>query len=239
MQITSFCLSQCIAQVLRKQSRIKTKEDHDAALADYYFEMASRHLSYVFRHTNLTHEDGSLSLHEHLYHQGTARKIRSLNRGGLKSLQLFDEDEVPMSVKDRGNTMRFLMPLAHTICDSNKARAMIGFLTTETFEPGKTPEPDNWFMTADFGDDAAREAQANILDSVDIASIFIRFESGHSTGVSIQHCPFVPEMFALRYLIHGTNEKNLPSFGDSVCFQLVLVVAGITFILLSIHYSAR
>ena len=101
------------------------------------------------------------------------------------------------------------MPLAHTICDSNKARTVIGFLTTENFEPGKTPEPDNWFMTADFGDDAAREA--NILDSVDIASIFIRFEGVHSTDVSIQHCPFVPDMFALRYLVHGTNEKNLPS----------------------------
>ena len=107
--------------------------------------------------------------------------------------------------------MIFLMPLAHAFCDSNRARAMIDFLTTDNFEPGKTPDPDNWFMTADFGDDTTREAQADILDSVDIAIIFIRFESGHSTDVSIQHCPFMPDMFSLRYLIHGTNEKNLPS----------------------------
>jgi hypothetical protein len=96
VQLNSLIFSQCIAQVLRKQSGIKTKEDHDAALADEYFEVASRHLSYVFRHTNLLQRDGSLSLHELLYHQGTARKIRSLYREGMKSLQLYDEDEISM-----------------------------------------------------------------------------------------------------------------------------------------------
>ena len=40
---------------------------------------------------------------------------------------------------------------------------------------------------------------------------YFRFESGHSTDVEIQHCPFMPDMFPLRYLIHGTNEKNLDS----------------------------
>ena len=66
-------------------------------------------------------------------------------------------------------------------------------------------------MPADFGDDQAREAQADVLDGIDVASIFLRFESGHSNDVSIQHCPFKPDMFPLRYLVHGTNEKNLPS----------------------------
>ena len=211
VQLNSLIFSQCIAQVLRKQSGIKTKEDHDSALADYHFEMASRHMSYIFRHTNLLHRDGSLSLHELLYHQGTARKIRSLYRDGMKSLQIYEEDEISMRLRSRDNTIRFLMPLAHVICDSNKARAMIGFLSTDDFQPGLTPIPDNWFMTADFGDDTAREAQASILEGVDIASIFIRFESGHSTDVEIRHCPFMPDMFSLRYLIHGTNEKNLDS----------------------------
>jgi len=86
-----YFFSQCIAQVLRKQSGIKTKEDHDSALADHYFEMTSRHMSYIFRHTNLMHRDGSLSLHELLHHQGTARKIRSLYREGMKSLQIYDK----------------------------------------------------------------------------------------------------------------------------------------------------
>ena len=211
IRTNNLCFAYCISQVLRKQAGIQTKEDHDAALADYFYEMGSRHLSYLFRHTNLLHEDGSLSLNELLYHQGTARKIRAMYREGLRSLININEDEVPVSLRDRNNTMRFLMPLAHVVCDSNKTRAMVGFLTTDNFEPGKTPDPETWFVPADFDNDTAREAQADILDGTDIASIFIRFESGHSNNVSIQHCPFMPDMFSLRYLVHGTNEKNLPS----------------------------
>ena len=67
---------------------------------------------------------------------------------------------------------------------------------------------------AEFGKTVARESQADYLDGIDVASIFIRFESGHSTNVSIDHCPFVPTMFPLRYLIHGTNEKNIQSIRD-------------------------
>ena len=76
----------------------------------------------------------------------------------MTSLQIYDEDEISMRLRSRDNTIRFLMPLAHVICDSNKARAMIGFLSTDDFQPGITPIPDNWFMTADFGDDTARHA---------------------------------------------------------------------------------
>ena len=35
------------------------------------------------------------------------------------------------------------MPLAHVICDSNKVRAMIGYVTAEDFQPGIVPIPDN------------------------------------------------------------------------------------------------
>ena len=211
VQPNSLIFSQCIAQVLRKQSGIKTKEDHDSALADNYFETTSCHLSYIFRHTNLMHRDGSFSLHELISHPGTARKIRTLFREGMKSLQNFDENEISMRLRGRENTFRFLMPLAHVICDSNKARAMIGYVSVEDYQPGVTPIADDWFKIADFDNETARNAQANILESVDIASIFIRFESGHSTDVEIQHCPFMPDIFPLRYLIHGTNEKNLES----------------------------
>ena len=101
----------------------------------------------------------------------------------VQSLIQLDVGEVPVSLRGRNNTMRFF-------CDSNKSRAMIGFLTTDNFEPGKIPEPpDTWFKPADFHGDQAREAQADHLDGFDIASIFIRFESGHSNSVSIQHCP--------------------------------------------------
>ena len=211
VQPTSRVFAQCISQVLRKQSGIKTKEDHDSALADSHFETTSRHLSYLFRHRNLMHRDGSLSLHELISHPGTARKIRTLFREGKKFLQDFDPNELSMHIRSRENTVRFLMPLAHVICDSNKARAMIGYVTTEDFQPGIVPIPDCWFKPADFDDEASREGQADLLDGLDIASIFIRFESGHSTNVEIQHCPFMPDMFSLRYLIHGANEKNLDS----------------------------
>jgi len=56
---------------------------------------------------------------------------------------------------------------------------MIGYLTTDNFEPGKIPDPDT-FKPSDFGNDQAPEAQADVLDGIDVASIFLRFESGHS-----------------------------------------------------------
>ena len=211
VQSNSRIFAECISQVLRKQSGIKTKEDHDSALADSHYETMSRHLSYIFRHTKLMHRDGSLSLHELISHPGTARKIRTLYREGPKFLQDFDSNELSMQVRRRENTVTFLMPLAHVICDSNKARAMIGYVTTEDFQPGIVPIPDTWFKPADFADEVNRESQADLLDGLDIASIFIRFESGHSTEVEIQHCPFKPDVFPLRYLIHGANEKNLES----------------------------
>ena len=122
------------------------------------------------------------------------------------------------------------MPLAHVICDSNKARAMIGYVSAEDHQPGVTPIADNWFKTADFDNETAREAQANILESVDIASIFIRFESGHSTDVDIQHCPFMPDMFATGgTLSTEQTRRTLNPSDDSVCFLAVPVVAGITF----------
>ena len=192
---------------------MRNDADRDAALADFWFEKGSRHLSYIFRHTNLLHEDGSLSLHELLYHQETARKIRAMYREGLQSLVQLNVAEVPVCLRGRNNTMRFLMP--HVVCDSNKSRAMIGYLTTDNFEPGKIPEPDTWFKPADFGDDQAREMQANELDGQDIASVFLRFESGHSNSVSISHCPFRPDMFPLRYLVHGTNEKKPSVYSET------------------------
>ena len=41
-----------------------------------------RHLSYIFRHADLVHEDGSLSVNELLDHAETARKIRAMYRDG-------------------------------------------------------------------------------------------------------------------------------------------------------------
>ena len=147
-----------------------------------------------------------------LSHSETARKIRAMYKDGLQSLNQISVAEIPASLRSRNNAIRFLMPLAHVICDANKSRAMVGFLTTDSFAPGMIPEPDTWFKPADFGDDEARQQQANDLDGQDIASIFIRFESGHSNSISIAHTPFRPDVYPLsRYPVHGTNEKKLLS----------------------------
>ena len=57
-------------------------------------------------------------MHELISHPGTARKIRALYREGRKFLQAFDQNELSMQVRRRENTVAFLMPLAHVICDS-------------------------------------------------------------------------------------------------------------------------
>ena len=96
-ELTIFVLLNVLLRYSESSPGIRTNEDHDAPLADYYFELGSRHMSYIFRHTNLLHEDGSLSLHELLYHQATARKIRAMYREGLQSLIQLDVGEVPIS----------------------------------------------------------------------------------------------------------------------------------------------
>ena len=214
VRMNSTIFAQCISQVLRCQGAIKTEADHDSALADEKFESMSRHLAYLLRHSKLTHRDGSLSLHELLSHTGTARKIRSLFRDGMRSLQDYDPDEMSSRIRDRANAIHFLMPLAHVIVDMNKARAMVACIEDKNFQPGIVPTPDSWMKLAEFGQTDVREGQADYLDGLDVTSIFIRFESGHSTNVAIDHCPFVPAMFPLRYLIHDTNEKNLQFIRD-------------------------
>ena len=206
--------AQCISQVLRCKGAIKNEDDHEAALADEKFEAMSRHLAYLLRHSHVTHRDGSLSLHELLSHTGTARKVRSLYRDGMRSLQDYDPDEISTRFRERANAIHFMMPLAHVIVDMNKARAMVACIECKDFQPGVVPTPDSWMKLAEFGRADSREGQADYLDGLDVASIFIRFESGHSTNVAIDHCPFVPTMYPLRYLIHGTNEKNIQSIRD-------------------------
>ena len=88
---------------------------------------------------------------------------------------------------------------------------MIGYLTQNDFKPGKVPEPTTWFKPADFSTDARRLTQADLLDGLGIVSVFIRFESGHSNDIRIEYTPFKPDLYPNRYLVHGTNEKNLSS----------------------------
>jgi hypothetical protein len=129
--------------------------------------------------------------------------------------------DIPAPLRGRKDTIRFLMPLAHVICDANKSRSMIGFLTVDNFASRKIPEPDTWFKPADFYDNESRNQQANDIDGKDVASIFIRFESGHSNNITIAHTPFRPVAFQNPYLVHGTNEKNLQMPTKTLLTQLI------------------
>ena len=129
---------ECFAQVPRKQSGVTNDADHDAALADFWFEKDSCYLLSIFRRTNLLREHGAC---------------------------------------------RVPNPLAHAVCDSNKSRAMINFLTTDNFETGKILGPDTWFKPAGFGLDHTREIQADELYGHDIASFF----SGSRVVKSVSH----------------------------------------------------
>ena len=57
-----------------------------------------------------------------------------------------------------------------------------------------------------FERDGERMAQADQLEQLDVASVFIRLESGHSNRSTVQHAKFDPNDF--RYLVHGTNERR-------------------------------
>ena len=85
----------------------------------------------------------------------------------------------------------------------------IGYLTRNEYEPGKLANPLSGFKPSMFERDGERMAQADQLEQLDVASVFIRLESGHSNRSTVQHAKFDPNDF--RYLVHGTNERNLPS----------------------------
>ena len=216
IRMNNLCFAQCILQVLRKQTGVRNERDHDFALQDWWQwqEKGSKHLSYLFRHTKLTHKDGSLSLNEMLSHGGTARKIRDMHKSGHAMLSQIDVGAVPAPLRGRNNTIRFLMPLAHVICDANKSCAMIGFLSTDNFAPGKfrkripgLNQPILAMMKVD-------NNKPMILMHKTLLAFF-RFESGHSNNITIAHTPFRPAAYQLRYLVHGTNEQNLQSIRRS------------------------
>jgi hypothetical protein len=62
-----------------------------------------------------------------------------------------------------------------------------------------------------FDRDGERMAQADQFEQLDVASVFILLESGHSNRTTVEHAKYVPSRFPDRYLVHVTNEKNLSS----------------------------
>ena len=84
-------------------------------------------------------------------------------------------------------------------------------MSVDDFRPGTTPPAEAYFSPSDFTDTAGREALADEIEAVNVASIFIRFESGHSNETVPKHPLFYSAEFPNNYLLHGTHERNLSS----------------------------
>ena len=84
-------------------------------------------------------------------------------------------------------------------------------MSVDDFRPGTTPPAEAYFSPAAFTDTIGREVQADEIEAVNVASIFIRFESGHSNQTVPTHPLFNSAEFPNNYLLHGTNERNLSS----------------------------
>ena len=60
----------------------------------------------------------------------------------------------------------------------------------EGYVPGSLVADEDWFTPGAFDEDEERTAQADLVDSKNIATFFIRFESGHSNQARVQHEEF-------------------------------------------------
>ena len=85
-----------------------------------------------------------------------------------------------------------------------------------------------WFKPSVFEKDGERLAQADQLEGLDIVSVFL------CLGIqsTVEHAKFVPSRFPNRYLVHGTNDTNLPS----TC-RLGLLPGGIRGGRQDVHYG--
>ena len=191
------------------KTAIYTEERYEQLINHEAFIKGSKHFTYVFRHSLLLHEDGSLSLNELLNHRGTQIKMRQMRSHGPTTMSRVDKSLVKN--KSRHSAIEFLLPLAHAICNSNKERVQIGYMEVGNFLPGTTPPVESYFSPAEFTAKELRESQADHVEALDVASIFIRFESGHSNETVATHPLFNSDEFPNNYLLHGTSERNLNS----------------------------
>ena len=87
--------------------------------------------SYLFRHSLLTHKDGSLSPNEMLHHRGTTQKLKHMRVDCDKRVLRVDKEEV--QAKSRHAAIEFLLLAAHLCCNSNKSRCQVGYVTEEDY----------------------------------------------------------------------------------------------------------
>jgi hypothetical protein len=194
-----------LIHVLRKHGGVQTDNFYATNVNDPVFELGSKPLSYVFRHSRLPHEDGSLSLNELFKHGGTTRKIQEMNNRGHKKFKTLGESQAGKNMKGRITAIMYMLPLAHICCNSNQS-----FLARAEYEPGKLANPASWFKPSVFERDGNRMAQADLLEGLDVASVFLRLRVWAFKPIYGSTCQVFSKQVP-KYLVHGTNEKNLPS----------------------------
>ena len=173
LRINTADFKEALCLVLRKRTALRSLKDYHEILNDEAYQRGSKHYSYLFRRSILSHRDGSLSLNEMLHHRDTTQKLKHMRDNCDQRVLRVDKSEV--QDKSLHSAIQFLLPAAHLCCDSNKSRCQVGYITEEDYVPGSLVADEDWFTPGYFEDDERRTAQADLLDTKNIATFFIRF----------------------------------------------------------------
>ena len=80
--------------------------------------------------------------------------------------RVLNADKEELNDKSRHAAVEFLLPAAHLCCNSNKSRCQVGYITEEDYVPGSLVADEDWFTPAAFEKTEARNAQADLLESL-------------------------------------------------------------------------
>eukprot|EP00435_Cladocopium_sp_Y103_P051820 s2011_g16.t1 len=216
-QSNAKAFQEALLLILKGGSAIVDYEGINKLQCDKEFRSWGGHMTWLFRHSAFTHKDGSLSLAEMLCHPGTTAKLRALHKDHRttvrKLLESFDDKCLRPQYRGRGkaDTVKFLLPLAHAVLSSNKNRMQVGFHTSADFTAGTTPPESSYVLFEYINRPDLRLQHAAEFEQQDVASIFLRCESGHSNTAEVQHEYYNSAAFSARYIVHGTDENLIPS----------------------------
>ena len=99
-----------------------------------------------------------------LHHRGTTQKLKNMRFDCDQRVLRVDKDEV--QVNSRHAVIEFSLPAAHLCCNSNKSRCQVRYITEEDYVPGSLVADEDWFTPAAFEKTEARNAQADLLESL-------------------------------------------------------------------------
>lgn len=194
-----------------------TDEKISALQQTRWFDKGSRFLSYLFRHSNILHEDGSLSLDEFLTLDGAQRFMRDTWKGGAMSFPFPTKEHIHNRYPDMQgfvDGIKFLCPLALVIVHNPKGRFSTAFdLNNENWLGRLSTNP---FRTYNIGEDPITN-WTQLPDASDLARVMIRAVSGHSSGITdTAHASRKPIDVTRGpeyqgFLYHGTKRRFLAS----------------------------